>query len=69
MFETVKVDVPCPDCGTKNPVTLKKGKPGPTVTCAGCGKEIQVDSSGFNDGLKKVDKSIASFKKNLGKRR
>jgi hypothetical protein len=60
-----KIEIPCPECKTKNGVTLGMIAEGHTINCVGCKKKIKlVDKDG---SVKKSAKSIDSGIKDLQK--
>lgn len=60
------VEIPCSACGKKIKETLGRLQSNPTLTCT-CGATTKVDSTGFNQGLADINKSLDGFGKSLGK--
>jgi ribosomal protein S27E len=57
-LDSSAVDVPCPGCGHKNRKTVGWLKTHDQMTCGGCGKVVQLESSGFRKGMREVDASL-----------
>lgn len=67
MFEKAEIGIPCPKCGHKTDKTIAWIKANDEVTCGGCGSTIHLERENLLAGLDKVDKSIAKFRKSLGR--
>jgi transcription elongation factor Elf1 len=63
MFENTEIEVPCSKCGYKNKMTIKQIRKSPSITCKGCGIEIDIDAKDLDSEFKKVEKSLNDFKK------
>lgn len=66
VFDSERIDIPCPHCGHKISELLGKLKTEPKITCPKCGGGITFDASDLNAGLKKTDKALAELNAALG---
>lgn len=65
-LDSGRIDIPCPSCGHKHRKTIGWLKTHKQFTCAGCGK-VEIQTSGFNKGMREVDAEIAKLTKSLNK--
>ena len=62
-----QVTISCPKCGHEIRNTLGHFTSHNNVLCAGCGVEITIDSTQFNSEMKKIDKLISDFGKDISR--
>jgi len=62
MFDDASIDIPCPNCGHKNPKTIRWIKSHNELVCAGCNRTIALEKESLMRGLQQVDKSTKDFK-------
>lgn len=68
MFDkSVKLDIPCPECGYETSLSIAKIESNPSYTCGGCKKTINLNAADFKDGLKDAEKQLKAFEKDLKK--
>ena len=67
MFETSKINIPCPECGHKTKKTISWLKANDVMVCGGCSKQITLDRKDLLAGLKKAEKILDDFKRSIGK--
>ena len=61
------IDLPCPGCGHKNRKTVGWIKLHSRMTCAGCGRDVILDSSDFRRGMRNVDTQLDKLSKTFRK--
>lgn len=66
-FDSSDIELTCPKCAHKFKQRLGRLKNDPDIPCPGCGALIHIDAKGLRDGLKSADKSVADFKRDIGK--
>ena len=59
--KNVQLDIPCPECGYKTKLSLRKIETNPAYKCLGCSKEINLDASDFNKSLRDAEKKLKSL--------
>jgi transcription elongation factor Elf1 len=67
IFDSAKIDFPCPKCNHKMPTKIADLRKNPQLTCPSCGQSFTVDAAGFNKGAETAQKSIDELKRKLGK--
>lgn len=69
-LDNTEIEVPCPKCGRKTKQRIGRLNQNPTLTCAGCGTVIKIDTggqSGLAQATKTIDKSMADLERALKK--
>lgn len=65
--KSTRIAFPCPGCGKGIQESIGRLERNPTLTCNGCGQAINVQADELAAGIKKVEKSIADFRRKLGR--
>lgn len=72
VFDERELPVTCPGCGHKHVKTVRWLRDHQEITCAGCGKRIEIDNAQMREGFDKVDGAMDRLRKSfsrLGKKR
>ncbi len=56
--KSVKIDIPCPECGYKTKLSLREIESNPTYKCLGCNKDINLNASEFKKSLKDAEDQL-----------
>ncbi len=67
MFKDAEISIPCPGCGHKTAKSIAWLEKNKQFTCDGCGKEVTVEAEQLLLGIKKADKTLADFRKKIGR--
>jgi hypothetical protein len=67
LFDDQAIDVPCRECGSTTPITIRelKVQSDPRVTCDDCRETIRIEAGDFLDKLDKLEKSWNDLRKKL----
>jgi transcription elongation factor Elf1 len=57
-LDGAEIGIPCPGCGHNTKKSIGWLKTQNQLTCGGCGKVIELESSNFRQGMREVDASI-----------
>ena len=64
LFDNAEISIPCPESGTiikKSPAWIREND---HFECE-CGKNVEIDASGFLGGLDEAEAKVEEFKKRL----
>lgn len=65
-FDGEQLRVPCPQCGHKIRESVQRLRRSPKLYCPSCRSHITVDARQFDTGIRKAEKSLENFAKELG---
>jgi transposase-like protein len=65
LFDSATLDIPCPGCEHVNPLTIAYLKANQQFTCAGCGKDVQIETDQLKSGLKEADNALDGLRKTI----
>lgn len=67
MFDNATISIPCPSCGKESQKTIGWLKAHDHFTCTACDQTITLEKEQLLSGLKSAEKSLADFRRSLGK--
>ncbi|EPE98630.1 hypothetical protein RGCCGE502_09395 [Rhizobium grahamii CCGE 502] len=67
MFEDAEISIPCPGCGHKTKKSIAWIQNNTYFSCEGCGRTVAFQADELLAGIENVDKTLADFRKKLGR--